>query len=146
MIPWGAGFIFQDQNQHLCQGKAILWVWKYRSESWTLTLHLHTCFLHAFWSVWVLVSMNLEFGSCGPQWRRARPLRHSSAGIKHGEKSSLCRLCWNACWAQCLYRKQTAKVNGTFEQVPVGILCSLEPLPCAAPSTWSTRERVTHSQ
>ncbi|KAK2881190.1 hypothetical protein Q8A67_018458 [Cirrhinus molitorella] len=45
-----------------------------------------------------------------------------------------------------VFRKQTAKVNGTFEQVPVGILCSLEPLPCAAPSMWSTRERVTHSQ
>jgi len=66
MTPWGAGFISQVQNQHLCQGKAVLWVWKYRSESWTLTLHLHKCFLHAFWSVWVLVSVNLEFGSCGP--------------------------------------------------------------------------------
>ncbi len=56
-------FHLSRPNQHLCQGKAILWVWKYRSESWTLTLHLHTCFLHAFWSVWCLC---LWIWSLGP--------------------------------------------------------------------------------
>lgn len=50
-------------------------------------------------------------------------------------KRALCAGCTGMPVEPSVFRKQTAKVNGTFEQVPVGILCSLEPLPFAAPST-----------